>query len=86
VNCAGSGENICKKLHVRFLPTIRVFRDGKPIGDYTDDRTTEAVVAFARKASLAPNDLKMTMSDDISDPHKIPSNVTPWHAEETGHH
>ena len=39
VNCAGSGKNICKKAHVRFLPTIRVFRDAKPLGDYTDDRT-----------------------------------------------
>ena len=46
----------------------------------------DAVLAFAQKASSAPNDLKMTMSDDLSDPHKIPSNVTPWHAEETGHH
>ena len=40
VNCAGSGKNICKKVHVRFLPTIRVFRHGTPLGDYTDDRTT----------------------------------------------
>lgn len=86
VDCAGSGKNICKKAHVRFLPTIRVFRDGKLLGDYTDDRTTDAVVAFAQKASSAPNDLKLTMSDDISDPHKIPSNVTPWQAEETAHH
>ena len=46
----------------------------------------DAVLAFAQKASSKPNDLKMTMSDDISDPHKIPSNVTPWQAEETPHH
>lgn len=86
VNCAGSGENICKKVHVRFLPTVRVYRDGKPLGDYPDDRTMEALLAFAQKASSAPNDLKMMMSDDISDPHKIPSNVTPWQAEDTAHH
>jgi len=86
VNCAGSGQNVCKKQDVKFLPTIRVFRDGKPLGDYKEDRTTEAVLAFAQKASSAPNDLKMTMSDDMGDPHKIPSNVTPWHAGETGHH
>ncbi|KAJ7371521.1 hypothetical protein OS493_024861 [Desmophyllum pertusum] len=86
VNCAGSGKNICKKLNVKFLPTVRVFRDGKPLGDYEGKRTSDAVLAFAQKASSAPNDLKMTMSDDISDPHKIPSNVTPWHADDTEHH
>ncbi|KAL9987578.1 hypothetical protein ACROYT_G001912 [Oculina patagonica] len=82
VNCAGSGKSLCKKLDIKFLPTVRVFRDGKPLGDYSGDRTPDAVLAFVQKASSAPNDLVMTMSDDISGPHKIPSNVTPWHADE----
>ena len=46
----------------------------------------DAVLKFVQKASSAPNDLKMTMSDDISDAHKIPSNVTPWHTDDTEHH
>lgn len=37
MNCVGSGENICKKVYVRFLLIVRVYRDGKLFGDYLDD-------------------------------------------------
>ena len=38
MNCAGTGKGVCKKLNIRFLPTIRVFHDGKPLGDYNGER------------------------------------------------
>jgi len=38
VNCAATGKSVCKKLNVRFLPTVRVFHDGKPLGDYNGER------------------------------------------------
>ncbi|PFX16419.1 protein disulfide-isomerase A3-like [Stylophora pistillata] len=83
VDCAGSGQSLCKKLHIRFLPTVRLFRDGKPLGDYSGERTADAVLQFMQKAIKAPNDMKLTMSDDVSE---TPSNVTPWHAEDKKSH
>ena len=38
MNCAATGKSVCKTLNVRFLPTVRVFHDGKPLGDYNGER------------------------------------------------
>lgn len=85
VNCAESGKNICKKLKVRFLPTVRLFHDGKQLGDYNGKRTPDAVLDFLKKVTNSPNDVKlMMMSDGIGG--KIPSNVTPWHADDKKKH
>ena len=37
MNCAATGKSVCKTLNVRFLPTVRVFHDGKPLGDYNGE-------------------------------------------------
>ena len=42
-----------------------------------------AIMEFLEKAVQSPNDVKMLMSDDMGS--KIPSNVSPWHANEKIH-
>ena len=37
MNCAATGKSVCKTLNVRFLPTVRVFHDAKPLGDYNGE-------------------------------------------------
>ncbi|XP_058946972.2 uncharacterized protein [Pocillopora verrucosa] len=83
VDCAGSGKSLCSKLDIKFLPTVRLFRDGKPLGDYSGERSADAVLEFLQKAIKAPNDMKLTMSDDISG---TPPDVTPWHADDKKSH
>ncbi|XP_073243051.1 probable protein disulfide-isomerase ER-60 [Porites lutea] len=83
VNCAATGKSVCKTLNVRFLPTVRVFHDGKPLGDYNGEMKEGALLEFLQKASSSPNELKLTMSDAIN--NKIPSDVTPWNPEKAKH-
>ena len=39
---------------------------------------------FLKTATDSPNSVKMMMADDVGG--KIPSNVTPWHADDKKHH
>lgn len=83
VDCAGKGKKVCSKLNIKFLPTIKMFSDGNSLGDYNGSRKPGAIMEFLEKAVQSPNDVKMLMSDDMGS--KIPSNVSPWHANEKIH-
>ena len=45
---------------------------------------TAAVLDFLKKGVNSPDSMKLMMADDLGD--KIPSNVTPWHADDKKHH
>ena len=38
VDCDGRGKQLCNNLNVKFLPTIKVFSNGKSLGDYNGSR------------------------------------------------
>ena len=44
---------------------------------------TAKMLEFLTKAVNSPNDLALLMADDMGG--KMPSNVTPWHADEKSH-
>ncbi|XP_044164386.1 thioredoxin domain-containing protein 5-like isoform X2 [Acropora muricata] len=83
VDCDGRGKQLCNNLNVKFLPTIKVFSNGKSLGDYNGSRQPAKMLEFLSKAANSPNDLALLMADDMG--AKMPSNVTPWHADQKSH-
>ena len=59
MDCAGSGKSLCSKLDIKFLPTVRLFRDGKPLGDYSGERSAGNV----REDSLLKKTFQFTVDD-----------------------
>lgn len=84
VNCVEeSGKAVCKQFDIKFLPTIKMFSDGQVLGDYNGKRTAGAVLDFLKKGVNSLDSMKLMMADDLGG--KIPSNVTPWHADDKKH-
>ncbi len=42
------------RFDIRGFPTIKLFVDGKPVADYTGERTTDALVAFVKRQMATP--------------------------------